>query len=79
MGHEFASCWAETLDLADSLQALIPDPIGENLIARLAHRLDQGLVSVDTPAAYARGFVYHKSSLVKTSGWVAISIGRGSL
>ncbi len=27
--------------------------------------LDLGSVSVDTPAAYARGFVYCKSSLVK--------------
>ena len=46
MGHEFASCWAETLDLADSLQALIPDPIGENLIARAPHLLDLGSVTI---------------------------------
>jgi hypothetical protein len=32
--------------------------------------MDQGSVRVDTPAAYARGFVYRKSSLVlkATSG-----------
>ena len=73
MGREFGNRFRA------SCQALIPDPIGENLIARAPHRLDLGSVSVDTPAAYARGFVYHKSSLVKTSCWVAIPIGTASL
>jgi len=65
MGHEFASCCLNQFASADpwsNIRVLILKKGSQPFTLVL----DLGSVGVDTPAAYARGFVYRKSSLVSS-------------